>query len=80
MSATDIWQAPAGLWTGARRLPYFYTLPSAIGDNTVVCPQCAMEYQGDERLSAQYTVVRSVMCVRCGILMGPINESEASDE
>lgn len=67
------------LWEGARRLPYFYTYV----DDTkewVLCPQCALEHQGEENLTAQYTTLRSLMCCRCGILMGPINRAEASNE
>ena len=70
---------PTNLWKGARRLPYFYTV---LGDNNIVCPQCALEHLGAEELEPRYVAARSLMCCRCGILMGPINkaESEATDE
>ena len=85
----------ADLWDGARRLPYFFTyrttefvpegnegLSREDVKEWVLCPQCALEHVGDDLLSPQYTTLRSVMCCRCCIVMGPINkaEMEATDE
>lgn len=73
------------LWEGARRLPYFYTYPveecgaDGLGVTIrpyVVCPQCALEHVQDEKLEPHFTTIRSVMCCRCGIVMGPINKAE----
>lgn len=83
------------LWEGARRLPYFFTysttetvpegnegLTKEEAKRWVLCPQCALEHVQDEKLTTHYTALRSVMCCRCGIVMGPINkaEMEAGDE
>lgn len=67
------------LWEGARRLPYFYSWGDS--DSTkraVICPQCALEHieREPEMLQAHYAVNRSIMCGRCGILIGPINDEE----
>lgn len=76
------------LWEGARRLPYFFTQEAEmvwpVSEKTEVrefifCPQCALEHQGDEKLKPHYTTIRSVMCCRCGILMGPINKAEMEE-
>ena len=68
------------LWEGARRLPYFFSwgAPHETGGRrTVLCPQCALENVDDpEYMRAHYHVSRSVMCVRCSILIGPVNEEE----
>lgn len=68
------------LWEGARRLPYFwsYGQPAGDGMRSVVCPQCALEQieKEPEMLRAHYAVNRSVMCSRCGILIGPISDEE----
>jgi hypothetical protein len=80
-----------GLWEGGRRLPYFFTYTAdeygaTDGDvkqrEWVLCPQCALEHVGDHLLAPHYTTLRSVMCCRCCIVMGPINqaEMEARDE
>lgn len=79
----------SGLWQGARRLPYFFTYTTTetipwgneglfreIPKEWVLCPQCALEHAQDERITARYTTIRSAMCCRCGIVMGPINQSE----
>ncbi len=72
------------LWDGARRLAYFFTYaveePATDGAGMttkeyVLCPQCTLEHQG-EFLTAYYTTLTSVMCCRCGIVMGPINQAE----
>jgi hypothetical protein len=70
---------PTDLWEGARRLPYFYVYGPG---GWIMCAQCALEHRGDEQLVAQYTTLRSLMCCRCGILLGPINkaETEGNDE
>lgn len=70
------------LWEGARRLPYFFTWveAGAIPRTWIMCPQCALEHQGEEQLAPHYTTLRSVMCCRCGILMGPINMAEMEAE
>lgn len=68
------------LWEGARRLPYFFTVHTQEPDDSesewIMCPQCAMEQRDTGRLTAQYTTLRTLMCCRCGILMGPINRAE----
>jgi hypothetical protein len=73
------------LWEGARRLPYYFSYPQEMlfpmsGDTYVeqfvLCPQCSLEHVGEEKLTAHYTTLRSVMCARCAILMGPINKAE----
>jgi hypothetical protein len=65
------------LWEGARRLPYFFSLDEEVlGGQPVLCPQCALEHVGQEQLRAHYAVNRSIMCIRCGILIGPINDEE----
>jgi hypothetical protein len=68
------------LWEGARRLPYFFSCEEEGQPAWVVCPQCALQYVGDDRLTPIYTASRSFMCARCGILVGPINEEEAEGE
>jgi hypothetical protein len=69
------------LWEGSRRLPYFYTYLFEEKE-WVLCPQCALEHVGDYLLAPRFTTLRSVMCCRCCIVMGPINkaEMEATDE
>lgn len=70
----------SNLWEGARRLPYFFSY----GGNTshsprraIMCPQCVLERLADhEMLQPHYHVSRSVMCSRCNILIGPINDEE----
>jgi hypothetical protein len=74
------------LWEGARRLPYFYTVAVQQSDSRILesdppkewvfCTQCALEHRGEDELKPQYTTLRSLMCCRCGILMGPINRAE----
>ncbi len=68
------------LWEGARRLPYFFTIAGGWEGGEadfVLCPQCALEHvEEPEPLIARYTTIRSVMCCRCGIVMGPINKAE----
>ena len=68
------------LWEGARRLPYFwsYGTPDGAGDRMVVCPQCALDKieNAPETLRAHYAANRSIMCARCGVLIGPINKEE----
>jgi hypothetical protein len=71
---------PTDLWEGARRLPYFY-----VRGGWVVCPQCALWLHEDgdaHELVPQYATLRSLMCCKCGVLLGPINQAEveASDE
>ncbi len=63
------------LWEGARRLPYFFAFGVGAA-RYVYCPQCALEHVQDVSLIPHYTTIRSVMCCRCGILIGPINEEE----
>jgi hypothetical protein len=66
-----------GLWEGARRLPYFFTWEHGEGPRYILCPQCALQHaDAPERLEAHYHVSRSVMCARCGILLGPTNDEE----
>lgn len=67
------------LWDGARRLPYFFAYREGFRTDEkewVLCPQCALEHVQDEKLTAHYTTLTSVMCCRCGIVMGPINQAE----
>jgi hypothetical protein len=66
------------LWEGARRLPYFFSsVEEVLGGKAVFCPQCVLESLPEQRkVTAHYHVNRSVMCVRCGILIGPINDEE----
>jgi hypothetical protein len=68
------------LWEGARRLPYFFSCeqPEREGRRAVMCPQCSLEHleKEPEMLRAHYSVNRSVMCRRCGILIGPMNDEE----
>jgi hypothetical protein len=68
------------LWEGARRLPYFFSYgqPEGNGRRAVMCPQCCLEHieNEPEMLRAHYCVNRSVMCGRCGILIGPANDEE----
>jgi hypothetical protein len=67
------------LWEGARRLPYFFSYgPDDSTKRAVMCPQCVLEHIEDEpeKIKAHYQIDRSVMCGRCGILIGPINEEE----
>jgi hypothetical protein len=68
------------LWEGARRLPYFYSWgdPDSSTTRSVICPQCALEHieKDPEMLQAHYAVNRSIMCGRCGILIGPTNDEE----
>jgi hypothetical protein len=68
------------LWEGARRLPYFFSYgqPGGGQRRSVICPQCAIEqFEKDaEMIRAHYSVNRSIMCARCGILIGPINDEE----
>ena len=69
-------------WEGARRLPYFYsTGPNNLERRPIVCPQCILYVvlEDPEDLRGHYHVSRSVMCGRCGILIGPINEEEIVD-
>ncbi len=68
------------LWEGARRLPYFFSYgPMPSQKRAVLCPQCALEHANEpEKMLAHYTAERTVMCVRCGILIGPINEEEGA--
>jgi hypothetical protein len=68
------------LWEGARRLPYFWSYgdPERVGRREVVCPQCALEQieKAPQMLRAHYAVNRSIMCARCMIVIGPINDEE----
>jgi hypothetical protein len=68
------------LWEGSRRLPYFwsYGQPNGAGQRSVICPQCVLEHveKDPEMLRAHYAVNRSIMCARCGILIGPITNEE----
>ncbi len=71
----------SSLWPGARRLPYFFTFLQAaeIGDiekEWVLCPQCALEHIQDINLTPHFTTLRSLMCARCSIVLGPINQAE----
>lgn len=69
-------------WEGARRLPYFFSHGADnIETRKVVCPQCVLTViVGDpEHIRPHYHVNRSVMCGRCGILIGPINDEEHLD-
>lgn len=69
------------LWEGARRLPYFFSYASGTGKQAVMCPQCVLEHMNEpERLTAHYNIDRTAMCVRCGILIGPIEEEELTHE
>jgi hypothetical protein len=72
----------ADLWDGARRLPYFFTVDDDPRENRawIFCPQCALQHiNNGDRLAAHYTTLRSVMCCRCGIVMGPINKAETEE-
>ena len=67
------------LYEGARRLPYFWSWGNAeSGKRAVLCPQCALEHteKDPEMLQAHYAVNRSIMCGRCGILIGPTTDEE----
>ena len=66
------------LWEGSRRLPYFFSYGhDDSSKRAVLCPQCSLEHvDAPEMLRAHYHVSRSIMCVRCGILIGPVNEEE----
>jgi len=68
------------LWDGVRRLPYFFAFgePSEDKPRTILCPQCALEHveRDPNRVHAYYHVSRSIMCARCGIVIGPINKEE----
>lgn len=68
----------ADLWEGARRLPYFFTRSRPGGDPWILCPQCALEQieKLPQSLRAFYALNRQVMCARCGILIGPMNDEE----
>jgi hypothetical protein len=60
------------LWEGARRLPYFFTWQSWI-----LCPQCVLQRVIDNVPPVpHFHVSRSVMCARCSIVIGPINDEE----
>lgn len=70
----------AELWEGARRLPYFFSYghPDGAGSRDILCPQCALEHADVkvEKLRAHYHADRTLMCARCGILIGPISNEE----
>ncbi len=71
-----------GFWEGARRLPYFFTWgqPGVSGQRAVLCPQCAQEHIHEpEMMQAHYYVNRTLMCGRCGILIGPAGEGEMTE-
>jgi hypothetical protein len=79
-----------GLWEGARRLPYFFTVKTTavvpegnegltkdVQEDWIFCPQCALAHAPEAE--PHYVTLRSLMCCRCGVLMGPINKAETEE-